>query len=172
MRPKTVMNRYDGVEPTALWRTRQKDRHWQIIMVEEWWSDLAIEDEKPGDGDLTEFRPFDTASGVTDRRPNFATILIILSLGFGVSFSLLLRVGGSFESLYFHLCNSFCINTGIVALCISQYRKGRDILSSNVSLAISVSVAFFVTLIFYIVAFPFWSLVDRQAFRETLIISD
>ena len=118
-------------------------------MGKEWWSDLAIEDERPEDGDLTEFRPFDTASGVTDGRPNFATILIILSLGFGVSFSLFLRVGGSFESLYVHLCNSFCMNIGIVALCISQYRKGRE--SLPLSLAISVSVAFFVTLIFFMV---------------------
>ena len=120
-------------------------------MGKEWWSDLAIDDERPEDGDLPEFRPLDTASGVTDGRPNFTTILIILSLGFGVSFSLFLRVGGSFESLYVHLCNSFCMNIGIVALCISQYRKGRESLPSNVSLAISVSVAFFVTLIFFMV---------------------
>ena len=120
-------------------------------MGKEWWSDLVIEDERLEDGDLTEFRPLDTASGVTGGRPNFATILIILSLGFGVSFSLFLRVGGSFESLYVHLCNSFCMNIGIVALCISQYRKGREGLPSNVSLAISVSVAFFVTLIFFMV---------------------
>ena len=125
-------------------------------MGKEWWSDLIIEDDRPKRKDSLQFQPFDASPGDLDRRPSFATILMISSLGFGVSFSLFSRVGGSFESLHLHLCNSFCVNIGIIALSISQYQKGRERLTLMGILLVSLPVAFLVTMVFFMV----WALIQ------------
>ena len=119
-------------------------------MGKEWWSDIIIEDDRPKGKDSLQFQPFDASPGDLDRRPSFATILMISSLGFGVSFSLFSRVGDSFESLQLHLCNSFCVNIGIIALSISQFQKARERLTLIGILLASLPVAFLVTMVFFI----------------------
>ena len=94
-------------------------------MVEEWWTDRSVDEESKSER-TTEGRTSITLSANKITRLKDSLIILILPLGLGVSFLPFFNIGGSFESLYAGMFQSFLLSMGSIWLYFFLYYGDKD----------------------------------------------
>ena len=94
-------------------------------MGEEWWIEGSIDEESKSER-TTVGRPLITLSKKKITRLKDLIILLILPLGFGLSYLPLFGIGGSFNSLYAGFFQSFLLSMGTICLYFFLYYGDKD----------------------------------------------
>jgi len=94
-------------------------------MVEQWWTYRSVDEESKSER-TTEGRPSITLSVKKITRLKDSLILLIFPLGLGVSFLPFFNIGGSFESLYAGIFQSFLLSMGSIWLYFFLYYGDKD----------------------------------------------
>ena len=91
----------------------------------EWWIEGSIDEESRSER-ATDSRPLITMSKKKISRLKDLMILLILPLGFGLSYLPFFDIGGSFDSLYAGLFQSFLLNMGTICLYFFLFYGDKD----------------------------------------------
>ena len=114
----------------------------------EWWIEGSIDEESRSER-ATDSRLLITMSKKKITRLKDLMILLILPLGFGLSYLPFFGIGGSFESLYAGLFQSFLLSMGTICLYFFLYYGDKeDRAPIPFVVIISTILAFIITIIY------------------------
>ncbi len=126
-------------------------KHQACSMREEWWIEGSIDEESRSEG-TTAGRPLITLSKKKITRSKNLMILLILPLGFGLSYLPFIGIGGSFESLYAGLFQSFLLSMGTICLYFFLFYGDKDGRAPILFVVvISAVLAFVITIIYFLI---------------------